>query len=75
MSGRGGSDIAGSMPFALFSAAASSGCTRFTFEFFDPHIDFDDGRIIASTQPLDACRLMQRLWASLADTPHDCLDR
>jgi len=63
------------MPLALLSAAASSGCTRFAFEFFDSRVDFGDACIIASTQPFDVCRFMERRRTSLADTPHDCVDR
>ena len=47
----------------------------FAFEFFDPRVDFGDGRVIASAQPFDVSGLVEGVGTSLADTPHDCLDR
>ena len=36
-----------SLPLALFTAARSSGCMTAAFKFFDPSINFADGRVIA----------------------------
>ena len=74
MSGRGGSSFgSGSVPLAFFSAAANSGCMT-TFELSNARVDFGDCCIIASAQSFDVYWLMECLWASLADTKHDCFD-
>jgi hypothetical protein len=68
----------GSLPLAFFSADASSADASSTgmsaSKFRNTRVNLGNCYIVASAQPLDVCRLMQGLRASLADTPDDCLD-